>query len=208
MVKIDLKEMRKPMSVVYCKVPSNDIECEDPAGKPKRKDDEMENYVMFKGVKIPITDEQMKELVHGNTISLSIKKSDIFKRIADNPYYAISSYGEVLSTFDLGNERDDLHYATGNYCRDEEILQQQALHETLNRLLWRFSIKNGEDENPWDGDSGHYAIYATDELEFCAYCEKIMKSQGVIYFPSIEIAKQAIIEIIMTYMKKHTDFVW
>lgn len=90
MVQIDLKKMRKPMSVVHCKVPSNDIEWEDPAGKPKRNDYEMEN----------------------------------------------------------------------------------------------------------------------DELEFCAYCEKIMKSQGVIYFPSIEIAKQAMSKIIMPFMKKHPDFVW
>lgn len=175
---------------------------------------------MFKGVKIPITDEQMKELAHGDTISLSIKKSNPFKRIVDNSYYAISSYGEVLSTFDIGNERDDLHYATGNYCRDEQLLQQRALHETLNRLLWRFSMKNGEDENHWDGDSGHYVIYlitdnthlnsSDNEPTLCAYCAKHIynKFQGVVYFPSIEIARQAISEIVMPFMKEHPDFVW
>ena len=197
------------MSVAHCKIPSNDIEWEDPSGKQKRKDYEMENYIMFKGVKIPITDEQMKELAHGDTISLSINKRDLFKRIVDNSYYAISSYGEVLSAFDIGNERDDLHYATGNYCRDEQLLQQRALHETLNRLLWRFSMENGEDENPWDGNSGHYAISSTDnELEFYTYCEKNMKSQGVVYFPSTKIARQAISEIVMPFMKEHPDFVW
>ena len=172
----------------------------------------MENYIMFKGVKIPITDEQMKELAHGNTISLSIKKSNPFKRIVDNSYYAISSYGEVLSAFDTGNERDDLHYATGNYCRDEQLLQQRALHETLNRLLWRFSIKNRENENPWDGNHWHYGIYSAyptdNKLEFCTYSAKHAKSQETIYFPSTEIAKQAISEIVMPFMKEHPDFVW
>lgn len=186
----------------------------------------MENYIMFKGVKIPITDEQMKELAHGDTISLSIKKSDLFKRIVDNSYYAISSYGDVLSAFDIGNERDDLHYAVGNYCRDEQLLQQRALHETLNRLLWRFSIKNGEDKNPWDGNHWHYGIYSaypTDDsktvfcdldklfyrkLEFCTYSAKHVKSPGTIYFPYTEIAKQAISEIIIPFMKEHPDFVW
>lgn len=172
----------------------------------------MENYVMFKGVKIPITDEQMKELAHGDTISLSIKKHDVFKRIVDNSYYAISSYGEVLSTFDDGNKRDDLHYAVGNYCRDEQLLQQRALHETLNRLLWRFSMENGEDKNPWDGNNWHYGIssaYQTDDkLEFCTYSAKHAKSPGTIYFPSTEIAEQAISEIIMPFIKEHPDFVW
>ena len=167
---------------------------------------------MFKGVKIPITDEQMKELAHGDTISLSIKKHDVLKRIVDNSYYAISSYGEVLSTFDDGNKRDDLHYVVGNYCRDEQLLQQRALHETLNRLLWRFSMENGEDKNPWDGNNWHYGIYSVyptdDKLELCTHSTKHAKSQGTIYFPSTEIARQAISEIIMPFIKEHPDFVW
>lgn len=172
----------------------------------------MENYIMFKGVRIPIADEQIEELAHCDTISLSMKKIDPFKRIQNTSYYAISSGGQVLMTEDIGYQRDNLHYSIGNYCRDEQILQQRALHETLSRLLWRFSMENGEDKNPWDGDSWHYAIYSTystdDEIEFCTYCAKYNEFQGVVYFPSTEIAKQAISEIVMPFIKEHPDFVW
>lgn len=169
----------------------------------------MENYIVFKGVKIPITDEQMEELAHGDTISLSIKKSDPFKRIPNASYYAISSYGQVLTTEDIGYQRDNLHYSIGNYCRDEQILQQRALHETLSRLLWRFSIENGEDKNPWDRNSGHYAISPTaDRLNFYIICSKTTKLQGVAYFSSKELAEQAISEIVMPFMEEHPDFVW
>ena len=86
---------------------------------------------------------------------------------------------------------------------------QRALHETLNRLLWRFSMENGEGENPFDCNNAHYEIYwSYDRKSFDICCSRTVKSLDSVYFPTKELANQAIDKIIKPFMKEHPEFVW
>lgn len=163
----------------------------------------MENYIMFKGKKIPLTDDQVKIMLEVET------PKNPFERVGSNiTYFFINDYGIVEEDFSA-YEEDIYRYEAANYCTDKGLMIQRALHETLNRLLWRFSIENGEGENPWDGNHNHYDIYwsyNTESFEVikCNYS----KALNSVYFPSKELARRAIDEIIKPFMKEHPEFVW
>ncbi len=109
-------------------------------------------------------------------------KETPFARMYDKEYYFIRSDGRVEVETESNNFCDDEHHKVANYCADRELMCQRALHETLNRLLWRFSETHGGD----------------------AYG----KIQGVIYFPSLKLAQEAIETVVKPFVDKHPDFVW
>lgn len=163
----------------------------------------MENYIVINGKKAELTEEQLKKL--------GIKvKDDPFERIEDKKkYYFIAGDGEVTSANDYKNVHDNCFYNAGNYCRDRKIMEQRALHETLNRILWRFSMQNGGDKIDWHNNIqnkwGVYYDHSDNRLElFIDYTCKYHAH----YFISEEIAKRAIEEIIKPFMEEHPDFVW
>lgn len=166
----------------------------------------MDNYIMLEGKKIPLTDEQVNILK--GTIEQP-KKSPFERVYHGSRYYLIHSDGEVCPDVDFQSPTDDHCYEVANYCTDETLMKQRALHETLNRLLWRFSIENGEGENPWDNEHRHYEIcYITVTEHLESYAVTDVKGLGAIHFPSKELAQRAIDEIIKPFMKDHPDFVW
>ena len=163
----------------------------------------MDNYIMFEGKKIPLTDEQVKIMLEVETLKSPFKRVE-----RGSIYYLIYSNGEAYHEFDVQSSIDDDRYKVANYCTDETLMTKRALHETLNRLLWRFSIENGEGENPWDGNHNHYDIYwsyNTESFEVikCNY-SKVINS---VYFPSKELAQRAINEIVKPFMEAHPEFV-
>lgn len=198
------------MSLVYCKIPSNDIEWPDPAGKPEGKDDEMKNYIMLDGQKIKLDETSSLLLL----AMLERKKEE--KEEKKNPlareerqhYWYINECGKLQHDIDKFWFADDVRYDNGNYCTDKKLMEQRALHETLNRLLWRFSMENGGDKNPWDGKDSHwYIYYSKSKDQITTTCDFYSKGNNT-YFPSKEIAKRAIEEIVKPFMAKHPDFVW
>ncbi len=167
----------------------------------------MDNYIVINGAKIPLADEQI------NMINATIKpkRQNPFDRVEnDQMYYSIEYDGSVSINIENDNPYGDKAFETGNYCTDFNLMGLRALHETLGRLLWRFSMENGERENQWDGKHGHYYIYNSDPVfsSFEVGLRFHSKINGVSYFPSMELAKQAITEIIEPFMKKHPEFVW
>lgn len=76
-------------------------------------------------------------------------------------------------------------------------------------MLWKFSCENGELENEWNNKNFHYFIYwnKNDNKIEISFSE-IMKTEGIIYFPSREIAKRAKEEIVKPFIKEHPEFVW
>lgn len=168
----------------------------------------MDNYIMIEGKKIPLTDEQIKVLKDAK--ALEAKQKSPFERVGYNEnYYTIGNIGNVFYTTDIAAPEDNRRFDTANYCTDKKLMEQRALHETLNRLLWRFSMENGEGENPWTSDCAHwYIFYAHNIDEFrITWVEKV-HSAGTIYFSSGELAQRAIVEIIKPFIKEHPDFVW
>ena len=164
----------------------------------------MDNYIMFEGQKIPLTDEQVEMIK-----SCADKKKSPFERVEYNQrYYYIDAGGTVSESTDGDFADDNECFNAANYCTDEELMEQRALHETLNRLLWRFSMENGEGERLWDNDHAHWYIeYSHVAGTYHVRWVYNMHGIGIVHFPSAEIAQRAVVEIIEPFTKKHPDFV-
>ena len=120
----------------------------------------MKNYIMFTTkdgvpVKLELTPEQVALLA---AASAEPEHEDMFGRKIGSDYYCVTDRGEVVGKTDVGDRRDNGHHNTANYCRDKNKMVQRALHETLDRLLWRYSEQHGGDTE-WDGTNRHWYIY-------------------------------------------------
>ena len=166
-----------------------------------------ENYIMLNGKRVDLTEEQLEKL------GLKVEKEDYFKRKLDNQFYFITEKDTVDHVQDLGFYAHNKCYNIANYCLNKEIMEQRALHETLSRLLWRFSMQNDGDKIDWYPQSDHcvdkYRIFYDNKLQqFDIVANDVSKTQGTVYFHTIKIAKRAIEEVILPFMKEHPDFVW
>ena len=163
-----------------------------------------ENYLMLDGKRIDLTEEQIK--------TLGLDKKDYFHGDKSNGFF-IKPNGEIAAisnVIDADEKWINQLYETANLCTNKELLEQRALHEILNRLLWRFSMQNDGDKIDWDDiESCKYKIYRnhedwTHEVDNNNY----LCSVGEIYFYSKEIAQQAIEEVIRPFLKAHPGFKW
>ena len=156
----------------------------------------MTNYICINGKKAELTEEQLKAL------GVELPKASPFERVEHGGgYYVIDRCGEVLQAYEWQDDLDDRAFNNGNYCTDKSIMEQRALHETLNRLLWRYSMEHGGDSySPCD-------IYYDGELEEWSYCYVDGDSYYLSpVFESPEIALNAIEEIVKPFMEAHPEF--
>lgn len=155
----------------------------------------MKNYIMFNGHKFE-TDDSLSPTITN------------FTQTEGQIYYYISGGGDIFSDVDSNTDASRTLYKVANYCTNKSLLEQRALHETLNRLLWRFSEMYGGDVG-WNGENDHfYIVYNKINNEYlvsdCAY----IKTQGAIYFPSVKRAEEAIETVVKPFVAKHPEFVW
>lgn len=163
------------------------------------------NYISINGKKIPLTDEQVDQIK-----SAGIVKDNPFKRVAKNMnHYYINFAGIVESVMDDYDIDDDACYQNANYCTDRKLMEQRALHETLNRLLWRFSMTHGGDEIERNNEADKLSI-CYDRKRDKFYFRGVSGCSNVteICFNDTKTAKQAIEEIVKPFMKQHPEFVW
>lgn len=159
----------------------------------------MENYIVINGKKAELTKEQLEKL--GINVN-----NDPFERRNDKPYYFVNCDGCVYGDTNL--EDFDYFYNVANYCTDKNLMEQRAMHETLSRLLWRFSMQNGGDEIDWnDIERKYYIFFNNLNNKFDVGFNDNHKSFNT-YFVSLDTAERAIDEIIKPFMKEHPDFVW
>ena len=165
----------------------------------------MENYIMLHGKKIPLTEEQVAALLGGKETACA--KVDPFESQTWKNYLYISDRGEVFNEADYNFQCDKKRYNVGNYCTDYEMMKQRAMHETLNRLLWRYSEQHGGDAE-WDNETRHYFISIKRGNE--PYANDFTYSQpfGVVFFKDEETAKSAIHDVVKPFLAEHPDFVW
>lgn len=149
-------------------------------------------------------------------IKAEVALQEIARQVSENPferkradYYYIESAGNVCGTYDAGNkESDNGRFLTGNYCRDLGLMEQRALHETLNRLLWRYSETHGGDA-AWYKNRMHYFIalkYPYKEL-FVDWTFT-WKTPGLVFFADGNTAQAAIEDVVKPFMAAHPEFVW
>ena len=126
-------------------------------------------------------------------------------------YWYIDIDGELEMFQDAGEPIDEDLHEVANYCTDKKLMNQRAMHEVLNRLLWRYSEEHGGDSE-WDTEypfGKHWYIYFNytyNKFE-CTYNDS-HKKPGTIYFKSQLIAQDAIKDVIEPFIEKNPDFVW
>lgn len=132
-----------------------------------------------------------------------------FARVKRKPYFHINGVGKMSTLTEGATTTDDELYSIANYCRDRGMMEQRALHETLNRLLWRYSETHGGDSNPWPCGE-HWFIYCNtaNGNEMMVSANDSHKKQGTIYFKDRVIAKAAIEEVVKPFLAAHPEFVW
>ena len=161
-----------------------------------------ENYIVINGKKADLTPEQLEAL------GIEVKKKNPFdKPDIDDEYFFISTYGQVLNAHE-GGSNSDVRFNIANYCTNKDLLQQQAYRETLNRLLWRFSMEHDGDKIVWDDESTEkhfiYYNYMGEKWKTSSY--HFDKHFGVVYFHTHGAAELAIKEIVKPFMAAHPDF--
>lgn len=165
-----------------------------------------DNYIMLNGKRVDLTEEQLEKL--GLNTS---NTSEDFKPQFGREYFYINGVGEVIKDTEGHISYDAFRYNVGNYCKNKKLLEQRALHETLDRLLWRFSMQNDGDKIDWKTTSGKYYIeYLCNVQKFgVSYLtHPMVVKYHMVYFNSVKIAQRAIDEIVLPFIKEHTDFVW
>ena len=161
-----------------------------------------ENYIVINGKKAELTPEQLKAL------GIEVKEPSPFDRVnRGDSYFFIPSYGVVNTHEDKNDSYDVYRFGVANYCTDKDLLQQQAYRETLNRLLWRFSMEHGGGNETWNPTTAKFHIIYNHDLErWGPDRSTAFQRIGIVYFESKDIAEQAIEEIVKPFMKEHPDF--
>lgn len=162
----------------------------------------MDNYIMFEGRKIFLTDKQTEMLK-----STQIIKSSPFARVGkDHQYYCIACDGVVRDENEENLPYDNGCFETANYCTDHDLMKQRALHETLNRLLWRFSMENDGDKLQLsDTDCKKWYIYydpQTPSRFHTMYTYRAIHLDAI-YFATKELADRALYDIVLPFIEAH-----
>ena len=168
----------------------------------------MDNYLMLDGKKYELSPELANALL--SCVEPEPQEKSPFERgEIRSLYYYITETGIVWSFTEDRDGGDDMRYAVANYCTDKSLMQQRAMHENLNRLLWRYSEEHGGDSREWDGRAHYYICFSKmNRLKYEVYPNDNFCIQGVIYFKDEETAEAAIEDIVKPFISAHPDFVW
>ena len=158
-----------------------------------------EKYIVINGKRAELTEEQLRQL------GIKVPKTNPFtKSHKGKQYWRICTDGNVRDFTDNNDIVANDLYLVANYCTDKAIMEQRALHETLNRLLWRYSM---EHEGDITIENLKYTVrYHANERWSVGSITPV--HFGTVFFASREIAQNAIKEIIEPFMAAHPDFKW
>lgn len=144
----------------------------------------MKNKIILDGKEYELSDDlamRIKVEVDLQELERLIEK-DPFARMRSDDYYFITAEGCVFAGCETRTIADDERYEAANYCRDKKLMEQRALHERLNRLLWRYSEGRGGGEK-----RGGYFIYRSNmEDSETGSCHLLVWSGAVFVKTAIE----------------------
>lgn len=143
---------------------------------------------------------------------LKLKRNNPFNSKIEmtSPFYYIdSTYGPERAIFD-DNEIDGKYINTANSFNDKDFANQVYLHELLNRKLMKYAWDNEAEDCEWDwnGRQHYYIFFDYSESVFTIAHTIAFKNQGVIHFSKVEVAENAIEDVIKPFMKEYPEFVW
>lgn len=165
-----------------------------------------DNYIMLNGQRYELSQEEITKLTKQHT-------NDPFKRLSGGTYYRIYEGDTVAWVSENNTFEDRNRYNAANYCTDESLMKQRALHETLSRLLWRYSMQHNGRLIDFYPTSDHckdkyFIIYDNFGYKFDIGEAAYSKIDGTIYFHEESTARDAIEEIVKPFMQEHPDFIW
>lgn len=179
--------------------------------KKESDDTNMDNYIMINGIKIELTEEQIKQISDiTNTCTSKCKNenknpfNDRSKKVNDCFYY-ITSDGVRLDDDDDYNAK---MITVANSFNDEAFANQLCLHELLNRKLLKYAWDNEAEDCEWDNNKSHYYICLNKKNSSFGIALNTQIKEQKIYFSKREVAKQAIKDVVKPFMKEHPEFVW
>lgn len=172
-----------------------------------------DNYLMLDGKKYELSDDLIDAL--RPAVAEPEKESSFQWDIGKN-YWFIGSGGGAFLDSNTNADLDEKRHAVANYCTDKALMEQRAMHETLNRLLWRYSEEHGGDERTWAYDGRwtpnyHYFItmeFVSGKGIVTTNANDSNKVHGVVYFRDKATTEAAIEEIVNPFLGDHPDFVW
>jgi hypothetical protein len=168
------------------------------------------NKIMIDGKEYELSAELVEKIKAEVAEQERQDKKNLFERKRGSQYYYTTSSWSVCEDVDTSTMTDDGRYQAANYCCDRGLMKQRALHEMLNRLLWRYSETHGG-ENAWDSQNiqAHYYIYldTKNSVLYVSYND-VYHVEGVVYFKEEYIAENAITEVVKPFMAAHPEFVW
>lgn len=163
----------------------------------------MKNYICIDGKKAELTPEQLQAL------GIEIKNSNPFERAAiGEEYWVVTDEGYALRLNEENDTEDNKLYAVGNYCTDKAIMEQRALHEVLNRLLWRYSMEHNGDKIDWHNDNTPKCYVFYDHYGKSWNCSNTYCANRIncVHFYDAQTARNAIEEIIKPFIEEHPEF--
>lgn len=150
--------------------------------------------------------EKIKAEVALQEIERQMSEQVPFERVKiGKNYFLINGVGRVSTLAEGASNMDDELYSIANYCTDKSLMEQRALHETLSRLLWRYSEKHKEPKT--SPLLYHLYIRREDgEVSFFSFDGRSVPIDGS--FCSRATAEAAIEEVVKPFMAAHPELVW
>ena len=117
-------------------------------------------------------------------------------------YYYINWSGIVNTETETDSSGDEQTFKNANYCTNKELMQQQAYRETLNRLLWRYSMEHKGNEIDWnDTDQAKYLIFYNKYSIVDVYIKYLLIKSLFDSFQRHNHLKQLLLFLILFYFK-------
>lgn len=134
-----------------------------------------------------------------------------FDRVKEYKRYCVIGLNdEIVGEWEYNETFDDKQYECSNYFNDEDFAKQVMLHQLIYRKLLKFKLERDR-ANSTTNDNDDKFWYFIDKAggEPYVQCEYMSgKCFGRIYFDSLDIATQALTDIVLPFLKEHTDFIW
>lgn len=163
----------------------------------------MGNKIIIDGKEYELSAE-LVEKIKAEVAAQEEAENPFERKTDDEGFFYVNACGEVKHAIDRYFSMDNGCFQVANYCRNKGLMEQRALHETLNRLLWRYSETHGDQMLA----KQHAICSAWDDDEFYTLFCVSGKQQGTVYFSSRDVAEAAIEEVVMPFMAAHPEFVW
>lgn len=162
------------------------------------------NKLILEGKEYVLSDELIEQ------IKAEVKEQKetlpLFDRIKGEPYFFINSSGIISSFKDYYDGSNYEHYLSGNYCHDKNLIEQRALRETLNRLLWRYSVEHDGEIICYGSNCLYEISYNIRKHEFEIMWTYDRIDEGAVLFKKEETARNAIEEVIKPFLEEYPEF--